>query len=181
MRQKMAADAMNAELFWTKVDKQEECWPWTGKHSTGGYGVFHVKVSGRWTWRQAHRLTYEQLVGAIPDGKQLDHICHNRSCVNPDHLRPVTQKQNMEHLRGGNVGSASGIRGVTQEKRTGRWRASIGHDGKHLYIGTFDTPEEAGEAARAKRNELFTHNDEPPVVDFAGYTKRVHKTRNGAK
>lgn len=48
--------------------------------------------------RYAHRVTYEALVGAIPDGLVIDHLCHNRSCVNPSHMEPVTQQENT--LRG---------------------------------------------------------------------------------
>jgi hypothetical protein len=48
--------------------------------------------------KAAHRLFYEQLVGPIPDGLQLDHLCRVRHCVNPDHLEPVTQTANV--LRG---------------------------------------------------------------------------------
>lgn len=47
---------------------------------------------------RAHRLVYELLVGPIPDGLQLDHLCRNRGCVRPDHLEPVTRRTNI--LRG---------------------------------------------------------------------------------
>jgi hypothetical protein len=69
------------------------CWLWTGATTTG-YGV--LKVDGkRWL---AHRWSYEQLVGPVPVGLQLDHLCRVRRCVNPAHLEPVTLRENV--LRG---------------------------------------------------------------------------------
>lgn len=70
------------------------CWAWIGSRATGGYGSI---------WRDgrnvhAHRAVYELLVGPIPDGLHIDHLCRNRNCVNPDHLEPVTLVENI--LRG---------------------------------------------------------------------------------
>ncbi len=72
------------------VDSATGCWEWLGRRNSSGYGML-----GR---RGAHRLVYTLLKGDIPDGLQLDHLCRNRGCVNPDHLDPVTQKVNI--LRG---------------------------------------------------------------------------------
>src|SRR5580698_2584776 len=81
------------QRFWRLVEKTESCWNWKGG-KTNGYGCFQIaKVNFR-----AHRLAYELLRGPIPTGLHLDHLCRNRSCVNPDHLEPVTQRENT--LRG---------------------------------------------------------------------------------
>ncbi len=66
------------------------CWPWLGKANSGGYGLTTFK--GR-TYR-AHRAMYEVVVGPIPEGLQLDHLCRNRACVRPSHLEPVTNWEN---------------------------------------------------------------------------------------
>lgn len=94
------AASRELERFWSKVDKQKSvasrCWVWTGGSFRDGYGQFHP-----YGWRrkvQAHRYAYELLVGPIPEGLTLDHLCRNRSCVNPHHLEPVTHRVNI--LRG---------------------------------------------------------------------------------
>lgn len=72
------------------------CWQWTG--NTGrGYG--RISANGR--PQQAHRVGYELLVGPIPEGLTLDHLCRNRGCVNPAHVEPVTHRENV--LRGEGV------------------------------------------------------------------------------
>lgn len=70
------------------------CWWWTGWVDDNGYG----RVSVRKHWRTAHRVSYELAKGPIPEGLTLDHLCRNRSCINPDHLEPVTHVENV--LRG---------------------------------------------------------------------------------
>lgn len=81
--------------FWLNVDKTlSGCWLWTGKTSNG-YGV--VGVGGRaGRTMKAHRAAYESLVGAIPVGMDLDHLCRVRNCVNPAHLEPVTRRENLK-------------------------------------------------------------------------------------
>ena len=70
------------------------CWIWLGMgHSENGYGLF--RFGGRGKCYLAHRISYEFYVGKIPDGLELDHKCENKLCVNPDHLEPVTHKENM--------------------------------------------------------------------------------------
>lgn len=79
------------------------CWWWTATLSTGGYGQF-------WDGSrliQAHRWSYEFFIGPILDGLQLDHLCRVRNCVNPSHLEPVTQKENLAR---GESPSARGAR-----------------------------------------------------------------------
>ena len=79
--------------FWAKVDKQEGCWLWTGATSHG-YGQLKVGKGLMY----AHRYAYELLVGPIPEGLTLDHLCRNHPCVKPEHLEPVSGRENT--LRG---------------------------------------------------------------------------------
>ena len=72
-----------------RIKKTEACWEWTGARATG-YG--QVWFEGR--VQQAHRIVYEALIGPIPEGFELDHLCRNRCCVNPAHLEPVTSREN---------------------------------------------------------------------------------------
>lgn len=78
------------QRFWSKVEKTRGCWLWIGATSTKGYG--RACVDGR--FYQAHRLAYEWSKGLIPEGMQLNHLCRTRHCVNPAHLRPVTNREN---------------------------------------------------------------------------------------
>ncbi|WP_396653538.1 HNH endonuclease signature motif containing protein [Microbacterium sp. WCS2018Hpa-9] len=85
--------------FWAKVDRRsdDECWEWIAGRNAAGYGQFRVAGAGV-SPAHAHRVSYEILVGNIPDGLQLDHLCRNRGCVNPHHLEPVSGRVNT--LRG---------------------------------------------------------------------------------
>ncbi len=74
-----------------KIDASGDCWEWDGFVRSDGYARgFH---NGRRDY--VHRLIWEILVGPIPKGLDIDHLCRNRSCVNPDHLEPVTRGENL--------------------------------------------------------------------------------------
>lgn len=85
-------DSITTDL-WHEEDRGYEtpCWIWNGApQSKAGYCRVHLR-SGT---RLAHRASYEQFVGPIPEGLQLDHLCRVPSCVNPEHLEPVTHAEN---------------------------------------------------------------------------------------
>jgi hypothetical protein len=73
-----------------KIDAAGPCWLWTAS-TFQGYGQAYL--GGR-KWK-AHRLVWELLVGSVPDGLELDHLCRVRRCVNPDHLELVTHAENV--------------------------------------------------------------------------------------
>lgn len=89
------------ERFWPKVNKDGPipeyaphlgpCWVWAAHRSPDGYGTF----TSDGTSRNAHRVSYQMLIGDIPAGLQLDHLCRVRHCVNPAHLEPVTCRENL--------------------------------------------------------------------------------------
>ena len=141
------------ERFWPKVSKGAGCWEWTGARKPNGYGNFLFRGS---TW-MAHRVSWVLSRGEIPAGMLVDHLCFNHACVNPSHLRLVTQKQNQEHRRDNRADNTSGFRGVSWQAN--RWTAYASHNGRYIRAGRYTTREEANAAAIALRNELFTHND----------------------
>lgn len=154
------------ERFMSKVDREGPvpakrpelgpCWEWTASKNRLGYAMFTVAGRGSIA---AHRWYYEQLHGEVPRKLDLDHMCHNRGCVNLDHLRPATRKANAENREGPRKGNLSGYRGVSYVPHCKKWKATVFHDGKSIYLGLHPTPEKAAEVARLKRNEVFTFND----------------------
>ena len=104
-------DTKDWQRFWGRVDKNGglpahneslgPCWLWQGSTVARGYGHFGWQKRER----PAHRMAYEMLVGQIPQGLVLDHLCRVRHCVNPAHLEPVTQAENMRRgtVRDGRV------------------------------------------------------------------------------
>ncbi len=92
------------ERFLRKVEVQplggigaRPCWIWLGARGGHGYGRF--KIDGRMV--QAHRFSYRMWIGLIPKGLEIDHLCRNPPCVNPDHIEAVSHKENVRRGRAG--------------------------------------------------------------------------------
>ena len=95
-----ASESMR-ERFWRNVDRtigEAACWLWGAFISPNGYGQFSFQTGKAKDTRLtvwAHRCSYLLTHGSIPDGLYLDHLCRNRSCVNPSHLQPVSARENL--------------------------------------------------------------------------------------
>lgn len=70
------------------------CWEWQGRKDRDGYGVVWVSYSGKRKLRFTHRMSYETHVEPIPSGLEIDHLCLNKACCNPEHLEVVTTQEN---------------------------------------------------------------------------------------
>lgn len=126
------------------------CVVWMGPTDSSGYG--RVWVNGRNV--RAHRYAWERANGPIPDGMIIDHVCHERSCVNTDHLRLATPAENSWNRAGAHLGRTHDLpRGVY--RHPAGYQASVWRSGKRHHLGTFSTPEEASAAAQTKRALLF--------------------------
>lgn len=133
------------------VEIPDQCITWDGGRTDKGYGRFRFNNKVL----VAHRVAYELASGPIPEGQEIDHRCFRRECVNPNHLRAVTSKQNSEHVRGAYSNNTCGVRGVRKRHDCDRWQVRVAA----RHVGTFATLEEAEQAAIAARAEQFTHDD----------------------
>ena len=111
--------------FWRKVNKTDGCWLWTAAKDDNGYGRFREKGRSG-PAKLAHVFAYETLIGPVPEGKELDHICRNPSCVNPAHVEPVTHKVNVQR----------GLSGKVNNPMTAKTHCPQGHpyDERNTYV-----------------------------------------------
>ena len=108
-----------------EVEPVSGCWRWTGRATREGYGW--VWWDGRARW--AHRLSYELHVGPIPEGLVVDHLCGHPWCVNPEHLEPVTERENLRRRR--SVLRPERVREIREMAATATQRAVARRFGVH--------------------------------------------------
>lgn len=144
------------ERFWSKVQKGPGCWVWTAPVTDCGYGRIRIEGDRK---IYAHRWTYEQEHGPIPDGFQIDHQCRNPACVRPAHLRAVSPKQNQENRAADGVDSISGVRNVSWNRAARRWVVALTHNRKRVFGGSFSDIEDAILAAEQLRRKYYTNSD----------------------
>lgn len=113
------------KLIWAEEDRGYEtpCWIWQRCVASDGYG--RVTFGGK--ARRAHVAVYEQERGHVPDGLQLDHLCRVRSCVNPDHLEPVTNAENCRRGAKATLTKAA-VRTIRRDLENGRSQYAIARD-----------------------------------------------------
>lgn len=153
----LSAEEATAERFWSRVDRSGPCWIWTGADNGAGYG--------RFMWRgktvYVHRKSFELAHGPIPSGMVVDHRCHVPACVNPDHLRLATNKQNGENRAPTSLHGRLGVRDVHYRRGLRKpYRVMVGHHGRNVSGGYFATLAEADAAATELRARLYTHDTE---------------------
>ena len=130
---------------------QSGCWLWTGGRDPRGYGRITVNKKSQ----LAHRFSWELAYGPIPGDDVVDHfMCYTPSCVNPDHLRLATSRENNENRGGLNKNNTSGHRGVSWSSERRKWVAYVGHKGRVARRGYFDALEDAAAAAERWRAEV---------------------------
>jgi len=82
------------QRFWFYVSKTENCWNWMGHTDPDGYGTIKMLRHGKYVTKLAHKVSFALHRQKIPRGMQIDHLCHNRRCVRPDHLELVSGREN---------------------------------------------------------------------------------------
>ncbi|MEV5211318.1 HNH endonuclease signature motif containing protein [Micromonospora sp. NPDC053740] len=138
------------QRFWAKVNADGACWEWTASADAAGYGTFNT---GSRTV-SSHRYAWTALVGPVPDGLELDHLCLNRRCVFPDHLEPVTHAENVRRQgRNHRTHCPSGHRRATNRYASGRpgCRACNREANRRRYV-----PQPAVEVTHCKNGHEFT-------------------------
>lgn len=171
----LLVDATIGDVRWRKTKGRRKALNSVGSTimSTVGYPYIVFSLMGKKV--MLHRFLYEYVHGPIPDGMRVDHIDGNTMNNGAANLRICTVAQNAMNCKL-HAHNTSGYKGVSFDKRTKRWVASIHYNNKTRFLGRFDTKEQAFHVAtNARRDifgEFFSERNTTPVVDIL--PSRVH-------
>ncbi len=130
--------------------EEGDCLVWCGAMQTTGYGM--KRINGK--VHMAHRLSWEYHNGAIPSGYVIDHMCFNRACVKPSHLRVATRGQNCSYRKGAPKNSTTGHRNV-YARNDGTYSVVVVKEGEKYGMQGFQTLERATSYAKKLREIVF--------------------------
>ena len=156
----MNLNSNDISRFWSKVNKggyyslicNSCCWQWTDSPNCNGYGRLSVEGEER-KMRLAHRISVQIKYGQLDPKKDVNHLCFNKKCVNPDHLEVCSTRKNSSYRQGKDFGKyTSKYTGVHWYRN--RWQARIRINGKLKYLGGFFNEEEASQAYQLALEEL---------------------------
>lgn len=145
--------------FWKKVDKTvsnifyngTRCWEWHGSINGKGYGTISQDTNNTPHSLFAHRLSYELHKGIIPVGKQINHFCNNRQCVNPDHLQLGNQSQNIKQSVNEGRKISSNLNGIPSIRGENHYNCKLSINDVLKIIGLW----ERGNFSQTEIAELF--------------------------
>lgn len=127
----------------TKAAWVGACYEWVGHRNDLGYGIYNSSYKGKDVSWLTHRLNWKLSGRALVPGEVLDHLCHNPACMNVEHLRSISQADNIFNQRKANKLNKHGVRGVSKHAQSGRWIVQV-----RGYRGLYASIEEACRVAK---------------------------------
>jgi len=151
LKELLAYNQTTGEFSWLKPRKGVKTGVRIG--CDNGHGYLRITVDGDSYY--AHRLAWIYVYGDDPD-KQIDHINGNRSDNSIANLRHVSPSENQFNRHGAQANSKSGMIGVSWHKKASKWQAHIKAKGKRLYLGLYESEEDASAAYQSAKRHFHT-------------------------